>query len=506
MIKKALHLIIVNILLVYVNLYSQELTPEEIFEKVNNNVYIIISYDINGKPVKQGSGVALSRDGLFVTNYHVFSECSYINIEHNNTKFKDVEIFNYDISKDILILKANSSNIYPIMIGDSDMLKVGQKIYTIGSPLGLENSMSEGIISGFRNFNERDVKYIQITASISPGSSGGAVVNTKGELIGISNMTISEGQNINFAIPVSEILSLANIQREITYEKDENIENNEEVVIEDNEAITDFKQKELKKSETLLINSLKKDRKNAEKWYKLGVCQIELEKYIEANKSFRNCQNLTNDFDDVIFDYWLSKYKMSVEFFNDAVGKDSVTTYFNLNESIRYAKAAAGIIPDSLESYRIIGDAYYYMQKYDQAIYNFSLIYNRTKNEVDAINLAKAYYKNGLIKRLKNQYVKSILVFKKVLKLEYLPKDNIYYESSFFNIGICYYQEALGISTLEGGDYKPKLRESVKYFELLKTSKNKDLLRDLYEYLYNSYIALGDIEKANEIMRLKSKL
>jgi len=99
-------------------------------------------------------------------------------------------------------------NFLTVKIGNVKSLKVGQRIYAIGSPKGFENSISEGIISGLRSYNELRKNYIQITASISPGSSGGAVVNNKGELIGISTLTVKDGQNLNFAIPINEVLSV----------------------------------------------------------------------------------------------------------------------------------------------------------------------------------------------------------------------------------------------------------------------------------------------------------
>ncbi|MBN1634117.1 MAG: tetratricopeptide repeat protein [Ignavibacteria bacterium] len=267
-----------------------------------------------------------------------------------------------------------------------------------------------------------------------------------------------------------------------------------------------FAQRDFVKAEENLRIGLQTDKNDAEGWYMLGVCQTELEKYDQAKESFQNSLKISNVYADELFDYWLLKYKTSVDKFNNAVGKDSATTYKNLAEAIKYATAASTIIPDSLESYRIMGDSYYYMKQYDNAIKYYSIPYSKSNNESDAINLAKAYYKSGLEKRLDNQYDESIAVFEKAIELNNLPKDNIYYESSLLNIGINYYQEALEISKTEGGDYKSKLAEAVKYFEPLKSSANKDFLKDLYEYLYNSYQALGDEAKADEIMKLKEEL
>ena len=98
-------------------------------------------------------------------------------------------------------------NSFPaISLGNNNVMKVGQKIYAIGSPLGFENTMTEGIISGLRD--RKGEKFIQISTPISPGSSGGAVVNSKGELIGITTSSITEGQNLNFAIPVNEVIKV----------------------------------------------------------------------------------------------------------------------------------------------------------------------------------------------------------------------------------------------------------------------------------------------------------
>lgn len=267
-----------------------------------------------------------------------------------------------------------------------------------------------------------------------------------------------------------------------------------------------FQQKDFVKAEENLRKGLEVDKSDAEGWYMLGVCQTEIGKYEEARTSFQNSLKISNVYADELFDYWLLKYKASVDFFNNAVGKDSASTYKNLTEAIKYATAASYIMPDSLESYRIIGDSYYYMQDYENSAANYKIAHSKTNSEEDAISLAKAYYKSGLEKRILNQYDESIAIFRKALDVTNLPKDNIYYESSLLNIGINYYMEALEISKTEGGDYKSKLAEAVKYFEPLKSSANKDFLKDVYEYLYNSYQALGDDAKSEEIMKLKEEL
>lgn len=190
------------------NYYTQTLTAEKIYKKVSDAVVVIYAYDSNNQLSKQGSGVVINDKGYIVTNYHVLSGNDRLEVLHNKEIVPYVDIIGIDVTKDILILKIEEKKFPAIKIGDSKNLIIGQRIYAIGSPLGFENSISEGIISGLRSYGEAGKNYIQITASISPGSSGGAVVNDKGELIGISTLTMKEGQNLNFAIPINDILSV----------------------------------------------------------------------------------------------------------------------------------------------------------------------------------------------------------------------------------------------------------------------------------------------------------
>ena len=190
------------------DIYNQVLTAEQIYKKITNTVVVVHAYDNSNELVKQGSGVVLNDKGYVVTNYHVLAGFDRLEILHGDEIIPYVDIIGIDVEKDILILKIEAKKFPAIKIGDSKKLNIGQRIYAIGSPLGFENTISEGIISGLRSYEEYEKKFIQITASISSGSSGGAVVNDKGELIGISTLTAKEGQNINFAIPIEDVLNV----------------------------------------------------------------------------------------------------------------------------------------------------------------------------------------------------------------------------------------------------------------------------------------------------------
>ena len=189
-------------------LNGQVLSAEQIYEKVNDAVVVVLSYDYSDNLTSQGSGVVLNDKGYVVTNYHVLSGNERLEIIHGEDVIPYVDIIGIDVEKDILILKIEDKKFPAIKTGEVKSLKVGQRVYAIGSPMGFENTISEGIVSGLRSYEELRKNYIQITASISSGSSGGAVVNDKGELIGISTLTSKVGQNLNFAIPIDEVLKV----------------------------------------------------------------------------------------------------------------------------------------------------------------------------------------------------------------------------------------------------------------------------------------------------------
>jgi S1-C subfamily serine protease len=203
--------------------------------KLNSGVVLIKTFGPYGLDLGSGSGTIISPDGLIVTNYHVIDIATEaLVILADNLVYPVTGVYYYSVDQDIAILKIGGINLPALTIGDSDKLELGQEIVTIGSPLGLQNSISTGIISGLNRVYENQ-SYIQITAPISPGNSGGALLNYRGELVGIPTWQFHLGQNLNMAIPVNEIknvlsgstknqqISLADLSRElikeVTYEE-----------------------------------------------------------------------------------------------------------------------------------------------------------------------------------------------------------------------------------------------------------------------------------------------
>ncbi len=162
-----------------------------------------------------GSGFIISSDGLIITNKHVVADtgASY-NVLTNDKKKYAVQKIYRDPLNDIAILKINASGLKALPLGDSSNLKLGQLVIAIGTPLGeFTNTVTSGIISGlgrgitagspFEGYVEKLDNVIQTDAAISPGNSGGPLLNSKGQVIGINTAIAQQGQNLGFAIPIN---------------------------------------------------------------------------------------------------------------------------------------------------------------------------------------------------------------------------------------------------------------------------------------------------------------
>ena len=180
----------------------RKLTVEEISTR-DKSVVIINSLDSDGDVISQGSGFCIA-EGVFVTNYHVVEGAARLQIETEDDKKYEVEgIISADILSDLVLIKTKTNPNLPVLKLGFDKPKAkGQQIVTIGSPEGLKNTVSEGIISGYRN--STGVELIQITAPITHGSSGSPLFDMVGDVIGINTSGLDAG-NLNFAVSINHI-------------------------------------------------------------------------------------------------------------------------------------------------------------------------------------------------------------------------------------------------------------------------------------------------------------
>lgn len=192
-------------LLISTSIFAQNRSsksPSEIAREQSKAVVVLESLDERGSVLGQGSGFIVTPGGAIVSNLHVVQGAAMVRVKlPNGDVYKTADLVEVDDAKDIVVLKIKGFKLPVVTLGDSDKAEVGEQVVAISSPEGLTNSISTGVISGVRRFDTHRV--FQLTAPISNGSSGGALFNSSGEVIGIITYLFKSGQNINFAVPIN---------------------------------------------------------------------------------------------------------------------------------------------------------------------------------------------------------------------------------------------------------------------------------------------------------------
>lgn len=186
---------------------EQPATVTQVVKSSQDAVVMIQTEDGAGNVTGFGSGCFVSSFGVIATNLHVLeAEGEAISVKLRDGKTLPAEVIDVDPAHDVATIKVEGTSYPTVKLSSTDEVQVGERVVAIGHPLGLENTVSEGIVSAVRK--EGDDRVLQITAPISPGNSGGPLLNMQGEIIGINTATVLEGQNLNFAIPIRYVKPL----------------------------------------------------------------------------------------------------------------------------------------------------------------------------------------------------------------------------------------------------------------------------------------------------------
>ncbi len=161
-----------------------------------------------------GSGFIISTDGYILTNAHVVKDADSINVRFNDHSEKSAKLIGLDERTDVAVLKVQAKDLATVRLGDSDKLEVGEWVVAIGSPFGLESTATQGIISALGRSLPGDsyVPFIQTDAAVNPGNSGGPLINTQGEVIGINAQIFTQSggyMGLSFAIPINVATRIA---------------------------------------------------------------------------------------------------------------------------------------------------------------------------------------------------------------------------------------------------------------------------------------------------------
>ena len=344
---------------------STESLPS-LIKRIKPSTVIIFAYDDKGEFLKLGSGFFISQNGDVITNYHVIQGASSAEIKTADEKTYPITyIVAGDEQNDIIRLSVNipSSSVYPLSLSKK-IPEVGERIIVYGSPLGLENTVSDGIVSAIRDIPDYG-RIIQITAPISPGSSGSPVLNMQGEVIGIATFQLVEGQNLNFAIPSERIANL-----NLVVEKKKSI--TEEVFVQESKAKKDsdydqayqkalyfIDKREYEKALPYLKIAVKTDISLLRTWvyFQIGFCYETLGNYKDAIEPLKQSIRLDPDCADA--HYLLGIAYCGLGLYKDAIEPLKQAIRLNPDDAIDhcalgFAYSRIGDINSALNEYKIL--------------------------------------------------------------------------------------------------------------------------------------------------------
>jgi len=348
------------------------LTPSEVFEKVKNSVLVVKAFDAQGKPKSQGSGVMLP-SGKIATNCHVVRNGERFQVGRGE-KFIPATLYAVDSEKDMCLLEANGLSAKPVHLGKAAALKVGEAVYAVGSPKGLELSLSDGIVSQLRGAAP---PIIQTTAAISPGSSGGGLFDAEGRLVGITTFYLEGGQSLNFALPVEWLDKIQPGKKQTVKGRSQTdwlarataLQNRK-----DWQGLLDWCQQ-----------WTRADSGNALAWYGLGIAYANLNRHTDAIEANREALRIQPDYAEAwnnlgVVYAKLKRYTEAIEAKREAlrIRPDDANAWYNLGntyadlqrhtEAIEAYREALSLKPDHADAWNNLGRAYMRLERYADAI------------------------------------------------------------------------------------------------------------------------------------------
>ena len=407
----------------------QAKTAAEVFEKVSPSVVVIRTYNAQGQNKTLGSGVVLE-DGVVVTNCHVIKDSATIQVERQEMKYP-ATLAQSDWDRDICSLAVNSLKGQAATKGSTSRLKVGDKVYAVGAPQGLQLTLSEGLVASLRPVVGG--QYLQISAPISPGSSGGGLFDEGGRLIGLPTFYLAGGQQLNFAVPVEWVNELP--KRNASAPKAEQTTSNEWM----NKVIELEKKKDWPELVQHALRWTKAEPRDADAWYNLGVVYSDTKQYAKAVEAYQQAiridpeyasawYNLGNAYSDT------EQYAKAIETFQQAIRVDPehAGAWVNLGLAYRrteqYAKAveayqqAIRIKPEHAGAWVNLGAAYFDTEKYAKAVEAFQQAIRIKPESVSA------WYNLGVAYKISGQTSKVMEVYKRLKTIDPGKADEFFNE------------------------------------------------------------------------------
>jgi tetratricopeptide (TPR) repeat protein len=379
-------------------------TAREVARHALASVVVILAENDKGKAISLGSGFFVT-DGVVVTNYHVIKGAARLRVKLVGLKqvYRIDRILMIDTNADLALLRVGGVRAPMLTLGDDSRIAAGDEVYVAGNPEGLEGTFSKGVISGVRSSKGR--RYLQITAPISPGSSGGPVLNAAGEVIGIAVASLRTGQNLNFAIPASYVRSLlsrafAGFTNEIaTVEK--------QGVTEPAKTgwLTPPSPSEIKNLSELQ-NKVRSNPKSPEANLNLAEFNRQHYRRIEAIQSYKRAIELKPGYAEA--HYGLAEaYSMYV--FSALIGPQESVQQVTL--AVEAYKQAIRMKPDYVEAHIGLGQSYSSLKRYEEAIAAFGVAIRLNPEARDA------YFSLGSTYSEMERYTEAVDAYKQVARI-----------------------------------------------------------------------------------------
>ena len=355
-------------LLLLLPVFAFAKTPAEIFSMASPSIVIVRALDAQGKVISLGSGVVIASTQV-VTNCHVTDKGVRMEVK-SGLHTLSASIRYADRERDLCQLAVPSLTAPSIKIGSVKKIKIGARVVALGSPQGLELSLSDGLVSALREAG--DASIIQTTAPISPGSSGGGLFDEEGRLIGITTFYLAEGQNLNFALPADWIAALP-----------ERAKASKATAFDESAAL--LKAIALKTNNdwnALLAHSREwatANPRSAEAWFNLGNAYGMTGQVIQAIKAYREVLRIRPE-------HVQSWYNLGI-----AYGQADQT-----DQAIKAYREALRIDPEFALVWYNLGNAYQKTGQADNAINAYREALHINPEHADAwVNLGNAYGKSG---------------------------------------------------------------------------------------------------------------
>jgi len=298
----------------------------EVFERVSKSVVVVHTFDDSGEVLATGSGVVLP-GGAVATCHHVVSDARKITVDYGGGEYPAVVRY-FDMERDICSLTVQGLKAPAVSMGSTAALAVGERVYAVGTPQGYPLTLSEGIVSGFREV--RGHRYMQTTAPISSGSSGGGLFDEEGLLVGMPTFSIKNAQQMNFAAPVEWLAALPEGRAgRVTKRKDEIRGIRARAELGDDDA-------------QLMLggcysdgDGVRKDPAEAVRWYRLAARQGNADARNSLGWAYREGDGVKRDYDRALL-----LFRMAAEQ-NEQYAQNNLGLMYKNGEGVKQDNAEA---------------------------------------------------------------------------------------------------------------------------------------------------------------------